>query len=227
MRNYAGELPDRRKRRRTVMSPFRLASGVIAVALALAVNVAAAQSPAPKPGASDPMPPPAPPKSGLASPSPLQPGDAFGEPVTLPERTIVYLKGYSRWDNAFDTLVDAFKSLHEYLDKQALQPSGPAITIYTQTDDSGFSFEAALPVAQAPKDPPKGDIAVGPAPSGKALKFVHRGSYDAMDTTYEAITNYLDDKQLEAKDLFIEEYATDPVKTEPGKLVVNVFVPVK
>ncbi len=145
----------------------------------------------------------------------------------MPERTIIYLKGYSRWDNAFDTLVDAFKSLHEYLDKQALQPSGPAITIYTQTDDSGFSFQAALPVAQPPKDPPKGDIAVGPAPAGKALKFVHRGSYDAMDTTYEAITNYLDDKQLEAKDLFIEEYATDPVKTEPGKLVVNVFVPVK
>ena len=225
MRNYAGKSPDRRNRRRTVMSPFRLASGVIAAAFALTVSVAVAQTPAPKP--SDPMPPPAPPRSGSASPSPLQPGDAFGESVTLPERTIVYLKGYSRWDSAFDTLVDAFKSLHEYLDKQALQPSGPAITIYTQTDDAGFSFEAALPVAQAPKDPPKGDIAVGPAPAGKALKFVHRGSYDAMDTTYEAITNYLDDKQLEAKDLFIEEYATDPLKTDPGKLVVNVYVPVK
>ena len=91
------------------------------------------------------------------------------------------------------------------------------MTIYTQTDDTGFSFQAALPIAEPPKDPPKGDIAVGPAPSGKALKFVHRGSYDAMDTTYEAITNYLDDKQLEAKDLFIEEYATDPVKTDPGQ----------
>jgi len=223
MRKYAGESPDRRKRRRTVMSPLRLATAAVALAFALTIDVAAAQ----KPGASQPMPPPAPPITGPTSPSPLQPGDAFGEPVTLPERTIIYLKGYSKWDNAFDTLVDAFKSLHEYLDKQALQPSGPAITIYTQTDDSGFSFEAALPVAQTPKDPPKGDIAVGPAPSGKALKFVHRGSYDAMDTTYEAITNYLDDKQLEAKDLFIEEYATDPVKTDPGKLVVNVFVPVK
>jgi effector-binding domain-containing protein len=48
-----------------------------------------------------------------------------------------------------------------------------------------------------------------------------------MDTTYEAITNYLDDKQLEAKDLFIEEYTTDPVKSDTDKLVVNVFVPVK
>ena len=84
-----------------------------------------------------------------------------------------------------------------------------------------------MPIAEAPKDPPKGDIAVGQAPSGKALKFVHRGSYDAMDSTYEAITNYLDDKQLDAKELFIEEYATDPVKTSVDNLVINVFVPVK
>jgi effector-binding domain-containing protein len=216
---------DRRNRRRTVMSPFKLIPTIFALILALTASPAAAQnSPAPsKPGASEPMPP----MAGPTSPSPLQPGDAFGEQVTLPERTIVYIKGYSKWDSAFDSLVDAFKSLHEYLDKQDVKPAGPAITIYTQTDDAGFSFEAALPIAQAPKDPPKGDIAVGPAPSGRALKFVHRGSYDAMDSTYEAITNYLDSKQLEAKDLFIEEYATDPVNTAPDKLVVNVFVPVK
>jgi effector-binding domain-containing protein len=147
--------------------------------------------------------------------------------VTLPERTIVYLKGHTNWDAAFEALVDAFKSLNEYLDKQGIKPNGPAMTIYTQTDDTGFSFEAAIPVAETPKNPPKGDIAVGQAPSGKALKFVHRGSYDAMDSTYEAITNYLDDKQLEAKELFIEEYASDPVTTSPDRLVVNVFVPVK
>jgi len=205
-----------------VMSPLKPAPTVIALLLALAVDTAVAQGPAPKQGASEPKSSP-----GSAAPSPLQPGDAFGEEVTLPERTIIYLKGYSKWDSAYDTLVDAFKSLHEYLDKQDVKLAGPAITIYTQTDDAGFSFQAALPVAQAPKDPPKGDIAVGQAPSGKALKFVHRGSYDAMDSTYEAITNYLDDKQMEAKELFIEEYATDPLKTDPDKLVVNVFVPVK
>jgi effector-binding domain-containing protein len=195
----------------------------ILIVFALAAGPAAAQSPPAPPKPSEPMPPIARP----ASPSPLQPGDAFGEPVTLPERTIVYMKGHTNWDTAFDTLVDAFKSLQEYLDKQNVKPVGSAITIYTQTDDTGFSFQAGLPIAQPPKEPPKGDIAIGPAPSGKALKFVHRGSYDAMDSTYEAITNYLDDKQLEAKDLFIEEYATDPVKTDPDKLVVNVFVPVK
>ena len=101
------------------------------------------------------------------------------------------------------------------------------MTIYTQADDTGFQFQAAVPIAEAPKDPPKGDIAVGQSPAGKALKFVHRGSYDSMDNTYEAITNYLDEKRLEAADVFIEEYETDPVTTPEDKFVVTVYVPLK
>jgi effector-binding domain-containing protein len=194
------------------MPCIRLAAS-IAVAVVLCAGPALAQNP--------------PPTAEQTVPSPLLPGDAFGQEVTLPARTIIYLKGHSTWDTAFETLVDAFKSLNEYLDKQGIKPNGPAMTIYTQTGDTGFNFDAAFPLAEAPKNPPKGDIAVGQAPSGKALKFVHRGSYDAMDATYEAITNYLDDKQLEAKDAFIEEYVSDPLTTAADNLVINVFVPVK
>ena len=75
--------------------------------------------------------------------------------------------------------------------------------------------------------PADSDITVGKSPAGKALKFVHRGSYDAMDTTYEAITNYLDEKQLEAKDLFVEQYMKDPVTTPEDDLVIEVYVPLK
>src|SRR5665213_1918960 len=200
------------QRRRTIMLCLRLlAPLLLAMTLALVGPPALAQH-AP---------------AGLSAPSPLQPGDAFGENVTLPERTIVYLKGTSKWDVAFDTLIDAFKSLNEYLDKAGIKPTGPAMTIYTQTDDAGFSFEAAVPIAAAPANPPQGDIAIGQAPAGKAHKILHRGSYEAMDSTYEAITNYLDDKRLDAMDLFIEEYATDPVKTDADHLVINVFVPIK
>jgi effector-binding domain-containing protein len=196
------------------MSRMRLAAPLV-----LAVTLIFASGPTPAQRTAPP--------AALDAPAPLQPGDAFGESVTLPERTMIYITGQSKWDAAFETLVDAFKSLNEYLDKQGIKPSGPAMTIYTETDDAGFSFKAAYPIAAAPANPPKGDIAVGPAPTGKALKFVHRGSYDAMDSTYEAITNYLDDKHLEAQGLFIEEYITDPVKTDAEHLVVNVFVPVK
>ena len=200
------------------------------LALMLAGSYAAAQNaevPATPLPPGETLPPNATPIPGPDAPSQLLPGDAFGAQVTLPERTIIYLQGESKWDSAQDTLVDSFKSLGEYLDKHGIKPNGPPMTIYTQIDDSGFRFRAAVPVAEAPKDAPKGDIAVGQAPTGKALKFVHRGSYEALDSTYEAITDYLDDKGLDAKEVFLEEYESGPLQTGDGKIVINVFVPVK
>ncbi len=224
------------------MDRFRLAAALL-LTLSLAGLPALAQTPpapssppaASPPTTPAPTPPPAantptpPPPAVTPAPAPGQraPGDAFGEEVTMTEKTVVYLKGSGRWDSAFESLVEAFKTLNLYLDKQGIKPIGPAMTVYTQTDDTGFSFQAELPIAEPPKDPPKGDIGIGKSPTGRAFKFVHRGSYDAMDTTYEAITNFLDDKGLDAKDLFIEEYVSDPAKTSEDKLVINVYVPVK
>ena len=168
-----------------------------------------------------------PPQDNLSRPEALQPGDAFGEEVNLPEQTIIFFSGSGQWDNAFETIVDGFKAVTGYLKKAGIKPSGPPMTIYTSTNDTSFQFRAAFPVAEPPKDPPTGDIAIAKTSPGKAYKFVHRGSYDDMDTTYDAITNFLDEKQLDAKGLFIEQYITDPITTPQEKLVVEVFVPVK
>ena len=56
---------------------------------------------------------PSPPIAGPDIPAPLKPGDAFGEPVELPQRTIIYVEGSAPWDAAFDTLIKAYKSLNE------------------------------------------------------------------------------------------------------------------
>jgi effector-binding domain-containing protein len=167
------------------------------------------------------------PEAPAPAPLPMKPGDPFGEEVTLTAKTIVFTKGTGTWDNAFETLTKAYKSLKAFLDKQGIKPDGPLTTIFLATDDTGFQYQATIPIAEPPQSPPHGDIAVGKSPEGKALKFVHRGSYDALDDTYEAITNYLDEKRLDTKDMFIEEYVTDPLSTPEDKLVVNVFVPVK
>jgi effector-binding domain-containing protein len=185
---------------------------------------AGAQSPATPPA--NPPPATSPPAATSPAPDAAQ-EDPFGAEVMMSEKTIVYFRGNGNWDAAFETIVDAFKTVNAFIAKQGLRPNGSAMTIYTATDDTSFSFQAAVPVVELPKEAPRGDIGVGKSPGGKALKFVHRGSYDSMDTTYEAITNHLDEKQLDAKDLFIEEYQTDPVTTPEDKLVVDVYVPIK
>ena len=233
---------------------FRLASlgaGLAALILPLAISLtsgaALAQAPAatPSPAASaNPSPAPSPTPEPAASPSPtpspapsaaqqapnptapVQAADPFGEPLTLEPKKVVIHRGNANWDSAFDTLIDSFKALTAFLDKQGIKPAGNAMIVYTSTDDTGFTYLAEIPVEQDPKNLGK-DMSIGKSPEGKALKFVHRGSYDNMDNTYEAITNHLDDKKLEAKDMFIEEYITDPLKTAEDKLVINVYVPLK
>jgi effector-binding domain-containing protein len=191
---------------------------------------APAETPAP---AASPSAAPAPPPATAETPAtpppaaaPVQTADPFGEEITLTPKAVVIIKGNANWDSAFDTLIDSFKSLSALLDKQGIKRAGNPMIVYTSTDDTGFTFLAEIPVDQDPKNLTK-DMSMGKSPEGKALKFVHRGSYDNMDNTYEAITNHLDDKKLEAKDTFIEEYITDPLKTAEDKLVINVYVPLK
>ena len=186
-----------------------------------AASPSAAPSPAPSSPPANAQTPAAP-----TAPPVVQAADPFGEPITLEARKVVTVKGNANWDAAFDTLIDSFKALTTLLDKQGVKASGNALIVYTSTDDTGFTFIAELPVSQDVKNLGK-NMSMGQSPEGKSLKFVHRGSYDTMDNTYEAITNHLDEKKLEAKDLFIEEYITDPLKTAEDKLVINVYVPLK
>ena len=211
-------------------TPAASASPAPAATPSPAPSPAASASPtpttSPSPAASASPSPTAPPPAAAATPAPVQTADPFGLETTLEARKVVMVKGTANWDSAFDTLIDAFKALNTLLDKQGIKPAGNSMIVYTSTDDTGFTFLAQIPVDQDPKNLPK-DMSIGKSPEGKALKFVHRGSYDNMDNTYEAITNHLDDKRLEAKDTFIEEYLTDPLKTAEDKLVINVFVPLK
>ncbi len=218
----------------TLIPAIVLSSGAFAQAPPTATTPPAATAPTPATPAPTPapvVPAPATPPTAQAPAAvppaaPVETADPFGEQTTLTARTVVIAKGTATWDAAFETLIESFKSLMVVLDKQGIKPSGNAMIVYTSTDDSGFTFQAVFPVDQEPKNLPK-DMSIGKSPEGKALKFVHRGSYDNMDNTYEAITNHLDDKKLEAKDTFIEEYVTDPLKTSEDKLVINVFVPLK
>jgi effector-binding domain-containing protein len=210
---------------------------VPAAAISFGIAPASAESPAAAPPAAAPAPAaspsaaPAKPPAAAETPAapaaaPVQTADPFGEETTLAPKTVVVLKGSANWDSAFETLIGSFKTLSALLDKQGIKSAGNPIIVYTSTDDTGFTFLAEIPVDQDPKSLAK-DMSMGKSPDGKALKFVHRGSYDNMDNTYEAITNHLDDKKLEAKDTFVEEYLTDPLKTAEDKLVINVFVPLK
>jgi effector-binding domain-containing protein len=156
-----------------------------------------------------------------------QPIDPFGQEVTLTEQPIVYASGTGEWETAYETLKAAFGIAQAYVDEKRIKRSGPAMTIYTAMDDTSFNYQAAIPVSALPPIPSQQNLHIGKSPGGKALKFVHRGSFKGMTNTYDEISHYVDDRQLAAKELLIEEYVTDLLTTPADRLVVNIFVPLE
>lgn len=218
----------------------------LAVALIAAPIPLAAQQPAGEPGKTEtpaPVPTPSPAKDagGPATPqadaakpdapkaeapkeAPAEEGAIKVEEIAA--RVTIQTHGAAKWEEGYAKIVDAVAKLRAAAQKAGLKETGRPVAVFTDTDDAGFKFDAMLPVdAPADAKPDLGpDISIAQAPSGKAVRFEHRGAYDDIDSTYEAITAYLDEKGLEARNLFVEEYVVEAKDSSDIALQVDIYV---
>ncbi len=180
---------------------------------------------APAPAPATPTAPAAPDANAAAPASP--PDTTISQTMTLQPHPVVQVSGQSTWDDGFKTLNDSFTKLNEQLAKDKIQPTGHPMAVFTETDDAGFKFIAMVPVAADPGAKPAdmpADESFGQSPAGKVMKFQHRSAYDDIDSTYEAITAYLDEKGLEAKNMFAEEYLNRTKSSDDNSLEVDIYV---
>lgn len=209
-----------------------LCSAAFAAALCLAAPFAIAQqTPAPSPA---PAPPPQAQPAPVPAPAPAAPAqedaqDALVKPVDVPDRPAIIIRGASKWDEGFTNITEAFSKLRAEVDKQKLKANGKPLAVFVQSDDDGFTFEAMMPVEIDPAKPPSlsEGVKAGRSPGGSALKFEHRGAYDDIESTYEAIAAYLDEKGLAARDELIEEFVKESASSDDTELSVDIYVLLK
>lgn len=197
-----------------------------------ALSLASAQTPPPatitQPDGPPPVPSPSPPPAVAARPPLIaesgDPGNV--DEVVLPEKPTLALSGRSGWDNGLASLRDAFATLEAELKRLGIAPAGRPIAVFTQTADDDFRFDAMIPVAPPPdpKPAPGGEMRFAVTPSGKAYRFVHKGGYEDIDTTYETITTYLEAKDIVARDVFAEEFLNDVSDPADPSLEINIYV---
>lgn len=176
----------------------------------------------PAPGTPAPVPQPPPPAASQPSP----PDTSISQTMELQPRPVIQLSGHATWDEGFKTLNDSFNKLADNLGKANVHASGNPLAVFTETDDAGFKFTAMIPIDKAPEGKPDvaPDVSFGLSPGGKIMRFQHRSAYDDIDSTYEAITAYLDEKGLEAKNLFAEEYIHRTKSSDDPALEVDIDV---
>lgn len=165
------------------------------------------------------------------SATPAPPADITADSATVvrlvyPAKPVASLAGSATWDQGFTSIMAAFEKVRTEMKTASLTAAGRPIAVFLETDDEGFKFEAMIPLAA----PPGGGgtvgngVRVGLTPTGDVLKFQHRGAYDDIDATYEAITAYLDEKGLNAANLFIEEYLNDVQGPDDNELAIDIYV---
>lgn len=185
--------------------------------------VASPSSPAPATSAPVPAPPAV--ISDPAAPKPLV-ETSYGQTLELKAKPALVYSGSSDWDDGFSAISEAMKKINAEIKRLNLQADGLPMTMFVETDDQGFRFEAIVPVAALSAEGTSltGGIKIGKTPAGKAMRFEYRGDYDDIDSTYEAITAYLDEKGFDAQNQFVEEYVTDLRAARDTGLQINIYV---
>jgi effector-binding domain-containing protein len=180
-------------------------------------------TPTPSPSAAPtPTPPPA------ATPTPDS-GASTGQTLDLIAHPAAIFEGKASRDEVYSAIMGSLATVRGELDKAGLKPAGHPLAVFLSADDNGFTYRAEIPIEAIPegKTQLSPSVKFGQTPTGKAMKFEHRGAYDDIDATYEAITAYLDEKGVDAQDVFMEEYLNEVKTTDDPNLQVDIYVLVK
>lgn len=211
----------------TTAFSVRRAARLAALVLSLSLSPLAAQTPAPAPPLASP-----PASSAPAQTPGLKTPDLKVQDVRINEvaaRPALVFEGQSTWEDGYTSLANGFQRLRAELDRLGLKAMGNPMSVFVSTDDLGFRFQAMAPLAAKPANPPEfgAEFKLGQTPDGRAVKFEHRGSYEEIDATYEAITAWLDEKNLDAREFFVEEFVNLGGGADDPASAVDVYVFVK
>lgn len=109
------------------------------------------------------------------------------------------------------------------LERQGTTPTGAPYALYYNMDMQDLDVEMGFPVAGPFK--PEGRIKKGVLPGGRTAMHTHKGPYEAIHNSYNALSEFMAEQKVVPKGLCYESYLTDPGTTPPEDLVTEINFP--
>ena len=136
------------------------------------------------------------------------------ETVELPDQPALCVRFRTSMDKIQDDIGRSYGAIFAQLGKAGGIPAGPPLALYYDMgmNPGDFEMETCAPVAG--EVPGEGEVVFRVLPGGKFLQTMHRGPYDTLEQTYEALFAYLKDNGLELTGPTREVYLTDPSQVE-------------
>lgn len=175
--------------------------------------------------------------TSVLAPDMLTPQDADPakgpEIVSVTARTVIRTSGSAALadDTALSTaLGEAYNKILSFAEQNGLEVGGGAPQAVTVSNENGiWSFEAAMPLAEAPEGEliAVEGVSIGKSYAGRAIKLTHKGPYSTLKESYERLRAFARENKLKEKGVAWEEYVGDPAEMGDDALLTNVYIAVE
>ena len=121
-----------------------------------------------------------------------------------------------------DALGAAYAEISAFIEINELEVSGHRMAITRAWDETGYQFDAAVPVVMQELEL-TGNIQAGQSPSGASVRVVHRGPYDSMTPAYEKLAAYMAAHGLREGRVSWEYYVSVPAGVSAEELLTYIY----
>lgn len=137
---------------------------------------------------------------------------------------ILYVSSNSSRDSTdiAASLTTAYREITTFMADSGIERVSQPMTITRAWDESGFEFDAAIPVNMLPAEL-SGNVQAGQSPAGRAVRLVHRGPYDQMGPSYEKLAAYMAAHGLKEGRISWEHYISDPGVTPVEDVITHIY----
>jgi len=152
------------------------------------------------------------------------------EIIEMSEQPVLFVRRVGPYSTtpsaAWDTLLDFARDHHPLLENARRFSDG--LDDPNVTDEENLRFDACI---SAPKEAiEKGDVGRRTLEGGKYAVFMHKGPYDKLEETFDAIFQDwypLHKDEVAERSCFCEHLNMDMAESHPEKLLSKIYVPLK
>ena len=143
----------------------------------------------------------------------------------MPPRHAATVREKIARDDMTEALGRSYQAVGAAIAKQGVEADGAPFARYHDFGDT-IDLEAGMPVAAPVAQ--DGDVKPSVLPGGPAAIAVHRGPYEGLAATYDAIGTWIEQSDREANGGPWEIYLTDPgTEPDPANWLTEIIWPLK
>ncbi|MDR1827599.1 MAG: GyrI-like domain-containing protein [Methylobacteriaceae bacterium] len=146
--------------------------------------------------------------------------------VVMNPKPVLVIEGEGNWEHQLSDVRVNRELLEKTAKDLGLKAIGHPVMAFLETRPASYHFEFMLPIAAIPDPEPKlpKGISYSLSPAGIAYRFTHSGPYNGIERTYGTISTFVSSKQVEVKDVYLEEYPTNLNHGEDSSDSVNIYI---